>query len=99
MASIDGIRLDIYQPGYRYEVGNIVGAFLLAEGFAKPVTDEHVAMDVPARDFDTPRLIIERRPPAPKTHRPPQLVRDRTPPAWEQFGVAADFERRTRRRR
>ena len=34
--SIDGIRLQDYQPGRSYEVGTTVGAFLLAQGWAVP---------------------------------------------------------------
>ena len=35
-ASIDGIRLDRFQPGREYEVGTLVGAVFLAEGWAEP---------------------------------------------------------------
>jgi hypothetical protein len=37
VASIDGIRLDCYEIGQEYEVGNSIGALLLAEGWAEPV--------------------------------------------------------------
>jgi len=36
IASIEGIRLDDFEPGQSYDVGSTVGAFLLAEGWAVP---------------------------------------------------------------
>jgi hypothetical protein len=38
--SIDGIRLDRFQPGAVYEVGSTLGAYLLAVGAAEPVEDD-----------------------------------------------------------
>ena len=37
IASIDGIRLDVFEVGHEYEVGNLLGAVMLAEGWAEPV--------------------------------------------------------------
>jgi hypothetical protein len=42
ITSIDGIRLDGFQLGGEYEVGNNIGALFLAEGWAEPV-----ALDAP----------------------------------------------------
>jgi hypothetical protein len=36
--SIDGLRLDRFEPGHQYEVGNSLGALLLAEGWGEPVS-------------------------------------------------------------
>ena len=33
---IDGIALDRFQVGFQYEVGNSIGALLLAEGWDAP---------------------------------------------------------------
>lgn len=91
MPSIDGIRLDYFEPGRSYEVGNLVGAYLLAEGFAKPSTDEPLA---------TPAGVLVTRP-ARRTNRaskavvPSNLVREASSSRlWEHLGLAADFERR-----
>jgi hypothetical protein len=46
-ASIDGIRLDCFEPGFRYDVGPLLGALLLAEGWAEPVADDEPAPIVP----------------------------------------------------
>jgi hypothetical protein len=37
IADIDGVRLDCFDAGQEYDVGNTVGAFLLSEGWAEPV--------------------------------------------------------------
>jgi hypothetical protein len=43
IASIDGIQLDGYGVGLRYEVGTILGSLFLAEGWAVPIDDAAVA--------------------------------------------------------
>lgn len=46
--SIDGIRLDIFEPGGEFEVGPTLAALLLVEGFAEPVVDgARQAADLP----------------------------------------------------
>jgi len=37
LSGIDGIRLDRFEVGVEYEVGNIIGALLLAERWAEPL--------------------------------------------------------------
>jgi len=37
LPSIDAIALDRFVPCHTYEVGNALGAYLLAEGWAEPV--------------------------------------------------------------
>src|SRR5438270_12018603 len=39
-ASIDGVRLDTFEPGCCYDVGTTIGTLLLAEDWAEPATDE-----------------------------------------------------------
>jgi hypothetical protein len=43
LACIDGVRLDYFEVGYQYEVGSLIGAFMLTERWAEPV-----APDAPA---------------------------------------------------
>jgi hypothetical protein len=46
---VDGISLDVYQPGVRYEMGNCLGALFPAEGWAVPVNSIEPAMQIPLR--------------------------------------------------
>jgi hypothetical protein len=92
--SVDGLRLDRFEPGYQYEVGNSLGALMLAEGWASPVAFEEPALVVPFSEVD---------PHAPKSFReagaPPNLTREHYPPYLvDDLAAAADFERRRRRR-
>ena len=52
MESLDGIRLDHFAIGGEYEVGNCIGALLLAEGWAEPVSLDAPAPYVPFNDGD-----------------------------------------------
>jgi hypothetical protein len=45
--SIDGIHLGRFTPGYVYEVGSVIGSYLLAVGAARPVDDD-IPETVPA---------------------------------------------------
>jgi hypothetical protein len=56
--SIDGIRLDRFEVGYQYEVGNSLAALMLAEGWAEPVQlDEPALIPFSETDpFDARRL-------------------------------------------
>ena len=88
--SIDGIRLDRFEPGHRYEVGSLLGALMLAEGWAEPLDD--FQPDSPERLIDTAtRVEIT-------TQRPPNLIREVYPPYLDRLGIAADFERRKKPR-
>jgi hypothetical protein len=90
--SIDGIRLDCYEPGSEYQVGNSIGALFLAEGWAEPVPLDVPAPILPFSDDDPyePRLLDKMN--------PPNLVRDTYPPYLDRFSAAPDLERRKRRR-
>src|SRR5467141_2558337 len=46
-ASVDGMRLDPFEPGYVYDVGTTLGMLFLAEGWAEPVVTEEPAFVVP----------------------------------------------------
>ena len=75
MASIDGIRLAHLFPGHEYEVGNLVGALLLAEGWAEPIVEaEHPP---PGRVRPARTLTIARR---------PNLIREIFPPYFDHIG-------------
>jgi hypothetical protein len=92
IAGIDGIRLDCFETGKEYEVGNSVGALLLAEGWAEPVPLDAPRPYLPFSDndpFDS-RVLY-------KDH-PPNLSKDQTRPYLDR-DVAADSRWRRRRRR
>jgi len=50
-SSIDGIRLDQFQPGFVYDVGNTLGSLFLAEGWAELITIERPALVIPLDEF------------------------------------------------
>ena len=50
IADMDGIRLDLFEVGFQYEVGNNVGALLLAEGWAVPVPLDEPGVVIPLTD-------------------------------------------------
>jgi hypothetical protein len=71
--SIDGLRLDHFEPGWQYDVGNVLGALMLAERWAEPVPLDEPALVPfsetdpylqPSRDKDTlPNVVREHYPP------------------------------------
>jgi hypothetical protein len=84
--SIDGIQLDRFVPGCQYEVGNVVGAVLLAEGWAEPVTSDEPAVLISVSDFNT-------RP----DDLPANVIREIFPPYFETpSALAADRRRKPR---
>ena len=87
VASIDGLRLDRFEPGYHYDVGTALGILMLAERWAEPVLNKEPALLVP---------LNETKPC--DNHDPLNLIRRKFPPCTEQFSVAADRERKTRTR-
>jgi hypothetical protein len=84
--NLDGIRLDHFEPPYVYEVGVLVGCYLLAIGAAEPVDDEGPALVLPLGQqlFGPPPLRVESR----------RKTSGATPVA-----EAADKPRRARKRR
>jgi hypothetical protein len=88
---IDGIRLDCFEVGRQYEVGNSIGALFLAEGWAEPVpVDAERPYQFFTSDdpFDSRALYDD----------PPNLKKEQFPPYLEP-DVAADLKLRRRRRR
>jgi hypothetical protein len=84
---VDGIAVDCFDIGREYEVGNSLGALMLAEGWAEPVP------------LDAPRPFTPFGPDDPFDSRvlyrddadaPPNLKRDREPPYVDR-DLAADF--------
>ena len=61
--NIDGIKLDHFEPRYVYEVGVLVGCYLLAVGAAEPVDDETPALVLPLNQqlFGPPPVRVETR--------------------------------------
>ena len=49
---IDGLRLRKFVPGHEYEVGTMLGAVMLCEGWAVPVDDPQPALVIPLRELD-----------------------------------------------
>jgi hypothetical protein len=87
--SIDGIRLDQFEPGMQYEVGYLLGALMLAEGWAEPVASDEPAVLAPFRDVPTT---------APR--HPVNLIREIFPTYYDAPpALAADRRRHPRRRR
>jgi hypothetical protein len=85
--SIDGIQLSRFQPGCQYEVGNVLGALLLSEGWAEPVADEQPVRLVPLEKSNSDERTGDE---------PPNLIRERRPDYVEP-STAPDLNRRKRR--
>jgi hypothetical protein len=47
--SIDGIQLDDFMVGFTYDVGSLLGCYLLAERLAVPVDDDSPALVMPLK--------------------------------------------------
>jgi hypothetical protein len=60
---VDGIRLDHFEPKYVYDVGVLIGCYLLAIGAAEPVDDEgpSVVLPITQQLFGPPPLRVESR--------------------------------------
>ena len=85
---IDGIRLDCFQLGLEYEVGNSVGALLLAEGWAEPIPLDAARPPVPFGPGDPFEMRV-------LDHAdPPNLKKEPESPFWERE-IAADAAKRT----
>jgi hypothetical protein len=86
---VDGIRLDLFEPGVHYEVGNQLGALMLAEGWAAPVD-----LDQPVVFAPVSELSVDVSTPSPKN-----LTREFFPPYYDSgTALAADRRRRSRTR-
>ena len=92
VAEADGIDLQRFVPGQRYEVGPQLGSLLLAEGWAVPIGDDEPALLVPFSDADPfmPRVMDR--------NSPPNLVRETYPPYADDLAAVNDRPRRKRKR-
>jgi hypothetical protein len=50
LGCIDGLRLDYFGVGCQYELGNMLGALMLAEAWAEPVASDEPALIIPIGD-------------------------------------------------
>ena len=88
LPSIDGVRLDQFYPGGQYEVGTLIGAVMLAEGWAEPT------------DSAEPTFATFAQTSEPATRNPPNLVREIFPHYYDTpAALAADRRRVPRLRR
>src|SRR5438309_5593098 len=90
IASIDGVRLDKFEPGRSYEVGTTLGMFLLAENWAEPVLDEKPALVIPVEEI---------KPDVRNRSTPSNLQRQQRPARSRHIAIAADMSTRKRRPR
>ena len=90
LLEVDGIDLRRFTVGVTYEVGNSLGALLLAEGWAEPVADDAPALLVPFSDGD-PFMTRVVDPQAPTN-----LRRETYAAHTDGLAIAADLERRKR---
>jgi hypothetical protein len=60
---VDGVRLEHFEPRHVYEVGVLIGCYLLAIGAAEPVDDEGPVRVLPIERqlFGPPPLRVESR--------------------------------------
>ena len=92
LTDVDGIALDGFEADTEYEVGNAVGALLLAEGWAVPIAlDEPKPPDAFSPDDPYGLTTLDR-------NNPPNLVKENYPPYLER-PFAADRPSRRRPRR
>ncbi len=81
----DGIDLHRFVPGQLYDVGNRIGARLLAEGWVEPLADDSPVRLVPFHEDTTVSSEV-----------PPNLSREVFPRSTKNpVAVAADFEAAT----
>ena len=88
---MDGVNLEHFVVGQRYEVGATLGALLLAEGWAVPC-DAGPAAIVPFSDADPFVIRVA------DGQTPPNLIRETYPPSADGMNLAGEFERRRRPR-
>jgi hypothetical protein len=87
IASLDGIRFSDFEVGGEYVVGTVTGEVLLAEGWGVPI-DEPAPTAPPYEPVYVIRREID-------PQSPPNLLRDKWPPPFEErFAIAAERKRR-----
>jgi hypothetical protein len=84
VASIDGIRLDHFEPGSEHELGSGLGSLFLSEGWGVPVAERTHALENGRAGAPTDAAAD-----------PPNLQRETYPPYADRLGpdIAAEFER------
>src|SRR5262245_14426983 len=89
---IDGIDLRRFVPGLQYDVGNQIGALMLAEGWAEPVADDQASATPGPFSEDDPFVscVIDR-------NNPPNLVRETYPPYVDDLPDPANDPEQRRR--
>jgi hypothetical protein len=90
--SVDGVRLDCFELGGEYEVGNSLGALFLAEGWAEPMPLDSPQPSLPFSESDAYLPNVS------KTDEPPNLIRESHPPFLEHLDRAADYQFRRKPR-
>jgi|SRR5581483_391613 len=88
-SSMDGVRLDHFATGEQYEVGDTLGAYMLAEGWAEPAPS----------DEPTPAISRSELDPEIDPAMPPNLQREIYPSYYDGPPALATDRRRVRRRR
>jgi len=86
MVSVDGLRLDRFEPGHLYNVGTELGCLLLCEGWAEPADDTGPAE-------------LSTRTSQDRGAGPPDFLKEMFPYSIEAFApraLAADKRRRRR---
>jgi len=86
--AVDGIDLQRFLRGQQYDVGHVLGALLLAEGWAEPIASDEPALPMPASEFP---------PDGPRLDPPPNLVREIVPPYYDGPSALGTDRRRRRR--
>jgi len=96
VSDVDGVHLDYFTIGGEYEVGNSLGALLLAEGWAEPVALDAPKVPEPfGADDPFGTTTIDRS-------NPPNLVKEQHPPFLDRdlaHDIASTSWRSRRRRR
>ena len=50
VARVNGMRLDVFQPGVLYEMVDTFATFLISEGWAEPVLSDEPVIVIPLRN-------------------------------------------------
>ena len=61
LSRVNGLRLDVFQPGVLYEMVNALATFLISEGWAEPVLSDEPVIVIPLRNirFRGERVILD----------------------------------------
>ena len=86
IACIDGVQLDRFVPGFNYDVSHLIGAYLIAEGWAEPA--DPPPSTVPAEPLQSADDAL-----------PPNLEREFFPPYFDGPSMLGTERRRRPGRR